>query len=138
MRVPGDDGIGSFPTIDDFNVRVSDDQDHVIEFASARKGSLARFPAWERADRDLRHFTPHDVPIGTMDEPFEDADESWRIVILEHRGFVYVLEADDPRAEDFPRYFRVPSERYLQAWAMLFDIYNPIKPLDDIGSDEPA
>lgn len=134
MRVPGDDGIGSFPTIDDFHVRVSDDEDRIIEFASARRGRLAHFPAWERADRDLRHFTAADVPLGTMDEPFDDADDHWRIIIFEHRGSVYVLEADDPRAEDFPRYFRVPRDRYLQAWAMLIDVYNPINPLDDVTS----
>ena len=134
MRVPGDDGIGSFPTIEDFSVRVSDSVDRQIEFASAKKGRLAFFPAWEHADRDLRHFTPADVPIGTMDDPYDDADDAWRIIIFEHRGFVYVLEGDDPHAEDFPRYFRVPGERYVQAWAALMDIYNPIKPLDDVDA----
>ncbi|HEX9160436.1 MAG TPA: hypothetical protein VF980_01915 [Thermoanaerobaculia bacterium] len=131
MRVPGDDGIGSFPTVNDFAVRVSNTPDRHIEFASSQ-GRVASFPAWERADRDLRHFTPSDVPIGSMDEPFDDADENWRIVILEHKGFVYVLEADDPVAEDFPRYFRVPRNRYLTAWAALIDFYNPIKPLEDL------
>ena len=132
MRVPGDDGIGSFPTIDDFAVRVSDSPEHIIEFVSGKKGRLARFPAWEHADRDLRHFTASDVPIGTMDTPFDDADDNWRIIIFEHRGFVYVLEADDPRAEDFKRWFRIPRDRYLQSWAMLIDVFNPIKPLDDV------
>ena len=131
MRVPGDDGIGSFPTIGDFIVRVSDSPDHILEFGSPSKGRLAHFLAWEHADRDLRHFTPADVPLGTMDAPYDDADENWRIIIFEHRGFVYVLEADDHGAEDFPRYFRVSRDRYLQAWAMLIDVYNPIKPLDD-------
>ncbi len=132
MRVPGDDGIGSFPTIDDFAVRVSDSKEKQIEFASAKKGRLAFFPAWEHADRDLRHFTPADVPLGTMDTPYDDADEQWRIIIFEHRGLVYVLEADDSKAEDFPRWFRVPRDNYLRAWALLIDRYNPIKPLDVI------
>ena len=131
MRVPGDDGIGSFPTIEDFAVRVTD-ADRTIEFVSAKKGRLAHFAAWEHADRDLRHFTPQDVPMGTMDQPYDDADDNWRIVIFEHKGFVYVLEASDPNAQDFPRYFRTPRDRYLQAWAMLIDVYNPIKPLDEV------
>src|SRR5476651_2874484 len=92
MRVPGDDGVGSFPAIDDFSVRVSNSAEKQIEFVGAKKGRLAFFPAWEHADRDLRHFTPLDVPIGTMEEPFDDADDNWRIIIFEHRGFVYVLE----------------------------------------------
>lgn len=132
MRVPGDEAIGSFPTIEDFLVRVSDAADHTIEFVSAKKGRLAHFPAWEHADRDLRHFTPQDVPIGTRDQPYDDADDHWRIVIFEHRGFVYVLEGSDPNGQDFPRYFRTPRHRYLQAWAMLIDVFNPIKPLDDV------
>ena len=98
---------------------------------SRKKGRLAYFPAWEHADRDLRHFTAADVPLGTMDIPYDDADDNWRIIIFEHKGFVYVLEADDPRAEDFKRWFRVARDRYLQSWAMLIDVFNPIKPLDD-------
>lgn len=53
-----------------------------IEMMSRTRGHLAGFPAWDHADRDLRHFTHDDIPIGTDDEPFEDADEAWRIVIL--------------------------------------------------------
>ena len=132
MRVPGDDGIGSFPAINDFAVAVGDGG--LIEFRSGEK-RLAWFPAWEHADRDLRHFTASDVPMGSMDDPYDDADDNWRIVLFEHRGFVYVLEADDPHATDFPRYFRVPTPRYLQAWAALIDVYNPIKPLDEVDRD---
>ena len=130
MHFPGDDELDSFRTVPDFVVAVSDTPDRHIEFRSASRGALAGFPAWEHADRDLRHFTASDVPIGSIDDPFDDADPGWRIAIFEHRGFVYVLEGDDAAAGDFQRYFRVPSERYLQAWAALIDTYNPIKPLD--------
>ena len=136
MHFPGDDELDSFPTIGDFAVALSDTADRHIEFTSAKRGRLASFPAWERADRDLRHFTASDVPIGTMDEPFEDFDEQWRIAIFEHQKFVYVLEADDPKSDDFARYFRVPRDRYLAAWAALIDAWNPIKPLDDVGRED--
>jgi hypothetical protein len=132
MHVPGDDELDSFPTVNDFSVVLSETEEHHVVFRSASRGGLASFPAWEHADRDLRHFTPSDVPLGSMDNPYEDADENWRIVLFERRGFVYVLEADDPRADDFRRWFRVPTARYLQAWAMLVGVYNPIKPLDDV------
>jgi hypothetical protein len=129
MHFPGEDELDSFPTINDFAIALSGSADHHVEFISVKRGPLASFPAWEHADRDLRHFTPADVPLGTIDEPFEDADEGWRIAIFEHRTFIYVLEADDPNATDFARWFRVPRDRYLQAWAALIDLYNPIKPL---------
>lgn len=133
MHIPGDDEIGGFPTIIDFSVVLSEmNQDgRHIEFTSASRGRLAHFPGWEHAERDLRHFVAADVPLGSIDEPYGDADESWRIVIFERRGFVYVLEADAPHAVDFPRYFRVPFDRYVRAWAALIDTYNPVTPLDE-------
>ncbi len=117
MHFPGDDELDSFPTINDLAVELRDagaDGKHV-EFRSTSKGRLAGFPAWEHAERDLRHFGAADVPLGTIDDPFEDADDGWRIAIFEHRGHVYVLEGRTPTADDFPVSFRVPRDRYLQA-----------------------
>jgi hypothetical protein len=128
--------LDGFPVIDDFSVRISDDEAHTVDLFSAAHGRLAGFPAWEHADRDLRHFTPADVPLGTLAEPYDDRDEGWRILLFEHAGFVYVLEGDDPRGTRFAVYFRVPRERYLQAWAALIDFYNPITPLDDTDGDD--
>ena len=128
MRLPSENDLDSFPVIDDFLVHVSAG----LEFRSARRGRLAGFPAWEHAERDLRHFDANDVPLGTLGEPFEDADEDWRIVIFEHRGHVYVLEGDSPAAEEFDVGFRVPRDRYLEAWAVVIDSFNPIMPLDEV------
>lgn len=95
-----------------------------IFFARPDGMPLAHFPAWDHADRDLRHFVAADVPIGSIDAPYEDADEGWRITIFEHEGFVYVQENETR--------FRVPRDSYLQAWAFVIDAFNPIMPL---GSD---
>ena len=129
--------LDGFPVIDDFSVVVTEDEARTIEFRSAAHGRLAGFPAWEYADRDLRHFTPSDVPLGTLDEPFEDRDEAWRIILFGDSGWIYVLEGDAPAARTFPRWFRVATGRYVQAWAALIDFFNPAKPLDaiDAGSD---
>ena len=126
-----------FPVVDDFAVVVTEDENRTIEFRSAAHGRLAGFPAWEYADRDLRHFTPSDVPLGTIEEPFDDRDESWRILLFGQGGWIYVLEADAPQATEFPRWFRVPAGRYVQAWAALIDWYNPPEPLEGTG-DEPS
>src|SRR6185369_2442922 len=93
---------------------------------------LAWFPAWENADRDLKHFIASDVPLGSIDDPFEDSDDAWRIVVLEHEGFVYVLEGDDPHADDFPRRLRIPRNIYLEAWATLLHRYNPVLSLEEL------
>ena len=127
--------LDGFPVIDDFAVVVTEDESRTIEFRSAEHGRLAGFPAWEYADRDLRHFTPSDVPLGTIEEPFEDRDEGWRILLFGGGGWIYVLEGDSPTATDFPRWFRVATGRYVQAWAALIDFFNPASPLDAARDD---
>ncbi|HEX7706212.1 MAG TPA: hypothetical protein VF701_07110 [Thermoanaerobaculia bacterium] len=127
------DRLDSCPVVEDFavTIRDTDDASGLIEFVSPTLGRLAGFPAWEHADRDLRHFVPSDVPLGTRAEPFVDEDEAWCILIFQEAGWVYVAEGDAPRATSYERVFRVRRERYLQAWAALIDIYNPITPLDE-------
>jgi hypothetical protein len=105
-------------------------RDGFVEYRAGDGTRLAGFPGWEHADRDLRHFVPADVPLGTIDEPYVDADEEWRIHVFEHAGFVYVFEADDPNAEEFPRAFRVRRDTYLEAWARVISAHNPVLPLD--------
>ena len=117
-----------FPVIDDFAVIVTDDENRTVEFRSLAHGRLAGFPAWENADRDLRHFTPPDVPLGTIDEPFEDRDEEWRMLLFEHGGWIHVLEGDAPLTTEYPRWFRVPTALYVRAWAALIDFFNPAEP----------
>ena len=128
------ENLDAFPIVDDFVVRLTEEEEgglH-IEFASAAEGRLAGFPAWDHADRDLRHFVASDVPLGSVDTPYEDRDEGWRIMLFEHAGWVYV--ADQTGSADVRgtvNRFRVRSPRYMQAWAALIDLYNPITPLDE-------
>lgn len=123
----------TLPTITDFAVVLRDGGEggKHVEFAAGGEAALAGFPGWDHADRDLRHFVASDVPLGTIDEPYDDRDENWRIVIFENGGYVYILEGDAPDDDDFPVAFRVPRDNYLAAWAALIDEYNPITPLDD-------
>src|SRR5436305_15011032 len=95
-------------TIDDFEVRIAG-EDRVVAFTSVARGELARFPAWEHADRDLRHFVPGDIPTGSRAEPFVDGDEGRRITIFESGGHVYVHENDGDG-------FRVRLELHFEAW----------------------
>ncbi|MEO8033459.1 MAG: hypothetical protein ABI837_03435 [Acidobacteriota bacterium] len=120
------------PIISDFEVVV---RDGLIEFLDGEGQRLAWFPAWEHADRDLRHFIAADVPFGSVDEPYEDGDEGWAIRIFLDGAFVHVMEADGPDATNFPRAFRVPRDTYLEAWARVIDEHNPILPLDAVLPD---
>ena len=142
MKFPGHDQINkleSFPLINDFAIALEDGGEggRHIAFTSGIDLRLAGFPAWDHADRDLRHFTPGDVPIGTFEEPYVDADEGWRILICERGGFVHVMEGNAPNTEDYPVFFRVPATRYVQAWAAIIDAHNPIVPLDPEEPEAP-
>lgn len=100
-----------------------------MHFVSATRGELAGFPYWDNVERDMRHFVSEDVPLSSMDEPFEDADADWQIVIFESGGFVYVLEGAEPHGTKFDVWFRVPLDRYITEWARVIDEFNPIEPL---------
>lgn len=129
----GPEELDAFPVIDDFSVKLVEagEGGMHLELASASKGRLAGFPAWDHVDRDLRHFVAADVPLGSVAEPYDDRDEEWRILIFEEGGWVYVAEGDHPNAQRFGSTFRVLRERYFQAWAALIDQFNPITPLDE-------
>jgi hypothetical protein len=112
----------------DFKIEL---RDRKIEYLDGEGRHLARFPAWEYADRDLIHFIASDVPLGSVDRPFEDSDEGWSIVIIEHEGYVYILEGDD-QGEEYPRRFRVSRDAYLRAWAELLHRFNPVLSLEEL------
>ena len=123
--------LGAFPLIKDFAIelRESEDLGQHIYYVSPSHGELASFPYWDNVERDMRHFVTEDVPLGSLDEPVDDADEDWQIVIFEHAGFVYVMEGSEPHATSFDVWFRVPSDRYIAEWARIIDEFNPIAPL---------
>ena len=116
-------------TIGDFSIEL---RDRKITYFGDNGEQIAWFPAWENADRDLKHFIASDVPLGSLDAPFEDSDDTWRIAILEYHGFVYVLEADDPHADSYPRRFRVSRDAYIRAWATLLHEFNPVLSLEEL------
>ncbi len=113
--------LSNTPAIDDFSIEL---RDRRIEFVDGDGQRIAWFPAWECADRDLRHFIAADVPLGSMDSPYEDFDDDWRITIYEHEGFVYVTENETS--------FRVTRDAYLEAWARVLHEFNPVLSLEEL------
>ena len=123
-----------FRTVEHFTIRLvdSDTAGKQLEFAGDGR-RLAGFPAWEHADRDLRHFIQSDIPIGTREEPYEDRDEEWQIAIFEHGGWVYVAETE---GQGTATAFRVPADRYLAAWRAIIDRFNPAMGLEDLFKED--
>lgn len=140
LELPGSDyphalsaiELGAFPLIPDFAIemRESEDLGQHVYYVSPSRGELASFPYWDNAERDMRHFTTEDVPLGSIEEPVDDADEDWQIIIFEHQGHVYVMEGREPHATSFDVWFRVPTARYIDEWARVIDEFNPIALMD--------
>ena len=128
------------PRIADFSLTLAEESEgglHIRMMSRAR-GHLAGFPAWDHADRDLRHFTHDDIPLGDDEEPYEDADDAWRIVIIARGPDVFILEGDSPHGP-LPRRYRVPRDHYIAAWDDLIRRYHRAVPLDEVlGGEEDA
>lgn len=128
------------PLISDFYLTLREEEEgglH-IELMSESQGHLAGFPAWDHADRDLRHFTHDDIPLGDDEEPFAEADEEWRIVIFARGNDIFVLEGDSLHGP-LPRRYRIPREHYFAAWDTLIRRYHsPLSFEDVMGEDAGA
>jgi hypothetical protein len=127
------------PLIDDFSIVLREDGEggKHLYFFSRKKGVLAGFPFWDHADRDLRHFTLEDVPFGSEERAYEEADEGWRIVIFQRGSEVHVWEGDDPAREEYARTFRVDADRWWSAWSEVIAEFHPALSLDEVlGSRE--
>ena len=122
---------GAFPIIPDFAIelRESEDFGQHVHYVSPSRGELSSFPYWDNVERDMRHFVAEDVPLGSIEEPVDDADEDWQIVIFEYGGYVHVMEGRSPHATEFDVWYRVPTERYIAEWARIIDEFNPVAPL---------
>jgi hypothetical protein len=132
-----DFNLDDVPLISDFylTLREEDEGGLHIELMSESQGHLAGFPAWDHADRDLRHFTHDDIPLGDEEEPYTDAEENWRIVIVARGNDVFVLEGDSPHGP-LPRRYRIPREHYLAAWDALIREYHSPMSLEDVLGDD--
>lgn len=107
-----------FPIIDDFGIlaRQRGAFGYHLYCVSPMYGLLASFPWWDHAEKDLETMKIENIPLGTIDKPFEDLEQSWQILIWEKRDYVYIMEGEDPCCIEFPVWFRVRKQRYIEEW----------------------
>ena len=74
------------------------------------------FPWWDRADVRRLVRTSTGAPVGEADEPFDDIDQGWHMLIWRTATEVVVMQGVD---DSFPIRFRVSVDRYLAEWAAL-------------------
>lgn len=107
-----------FPLIEDFVIKIKESSPFGLHlyFQSDRYGKLAGFPWWDNVDKDLSRFTIQDIPVGSIEKPFDDLEQGWQILIFQTREYVYILQGKEPCCRKFPVWFRVKREQYLNEW----------------------
>jgi hypothetical protein len=108
----------AFPIIDDFKVEIFNTKTFMgfhLRFTSKNLGVLTGFPWWDNVD-DMMTQAKGFTPLGTIDKPFEDADESWQILIWEYENFVYIMEGEEPACKEFQVWFKIDKNVFLNEW----------------------
>ncbi|GAA4555236.1 hypothetical protein GCM10023193_01040 [Planotetraspora kaengkrachanensis] len=115
------------PSIDPGRFRVA--SDFSIEVA-ARAGGLGtvlrlvdsgidvciEFPWWGNAEEDISNWTLHDIPLGTVTEPYWDADQGWRILIWKANATVFIASGSSDEDDTYDTFISVVEDRYRKAW----------------------
>jgi len=61
------------------------------------------------------------IPLGNLSNPFNDLEQSWQILIWEKRNYVYIMQGEEPCCLEFPIWFKVLKEKYLDEWKKIIE-----------------
>lgn len=115
-----------FPLIDDFEIVIKDCGKymglHISYYSKKLRKTIASYPWWDNVNRDLMNMCIDDIPIGSIENPYNDLEQSWQLVIWVKGDFVYVIEGDEPCCIEFPRYFKVEKCKYINEWQRILNI----------------
>lgn len=116
----------SFPLIEDFETITKDCGKFLgvhLYFNSQELGLIASFPWWDNVNKKLKEMETQDIPVGTVDNPFNDLEQGWQILIFQKRDYVYVMQGEDPCCTEFPIWFKVRKEKYFEEWVKTLQKY---------------
>lgn len=117
----------SFPFVHDFTVKLKKTNSFGFQlyFHSDSLGRLASFPWWDNVEKDLVGYMSNNIPVGNLQLPFDDLEQSWQIVIFEHEDYVYIMQGMEPCCIEFFAWFKVPRTRYFEEWSRVIRQFNP-------------
>lgn len=88
----------------------------VLRLVDSTLDVAIEFPWWDDPEGDLGRWTLEDIPIGTLDEPYFDTDQCWRILIWQVGGVVYIASGSSDEEGLYGTFLSVAEERYRVAW----------------------
>lgn len=106
-----------FPLAGAFEIEFFTDdtsQKRSLRYVDRHLGLSVEFPWWTDVDSDLRKWSLADVPRGTVEAPYSDFDQGWRVIIWQSGEAVFIMEGDEDAM--FHVRMRVPADVYLSRW----------------------
>lgn len=89
--------LSSFPVINDFEIRLYNQRGRLgwhLKYYSDSLGILSSFPWWDNVYKDLIGMTIDEIPIGSIDNPYDDLEQGWQLVIWQKRNYIYIIEGN--------------------------------------------
>ncbi|MGN4126861.1 hypothetical protein ACMGD3_17910 [Lysinibacillus sphaericus] len=112
-----------FPVVNDFEILLTKKNfkgkgKHIYFYSANRNEQLTSILWWNDAETFLKEWNKWDIPTGTIDEPFFDLKEGGKMIIFEHKGFIYILESSDYQCENniINTWYKIPKEVYFNEW----------------------
>jgi hypothetical protein len=103
--------LDQFPRSESFAIQFEDGTPIMVADSLGLRLAL---PWWDRSDSERWARSEQGAPFGDPDNPFEEEEQDWRLVIWKSGETIYVLAGD----EDVSRvWFSVSAERCLSGWA---------------------
>lgn len=108
--------LDDFPLIEDFYIHIykTDLFGYHLDYRSKKYGQLSIFPWWDNIENEIR--SENNIPIGTIEHPYDDLEQGWQIYIFKRRSHVYILEGEEPCCKEFLNWYKVERDQYFERW----------------------
>lgn len=116
--------LNAFPIIDSFEIMLKCAGQnlgmHLYFVDTENRYIVAHFPWWDNCEIALSKMTTLDIPLGTMHQPYFDAEQGWQIFIWEKRDDVYIIQGGLD-GEEYDVWFKVKKSIYLAEWEKIIE-----------------
>ena len=103
--------LDQFPRAESLSIQLEDETPILVADSLRLRIAL---PWWDRSELERWAHGGRGAPFGDPDDPFEEEEQGWRLVIWKSGEMIYVLAGDEAV---FRVWFSVTFEQYLSAWA---------------------
>ncbi|WP_328647402.1 hypothetical protein OHS58_05800 [Amycolatopsis sp. NBC_00348] len=89
-----------------------------LRFIDSSLGKEVAFPWWEDPASDIRSWSMSNIPEGSVEAPYWDADQGWHIYIWRVEGSILIAQGGDTE-NWYENLLKVPIHQYRSEWERL-------------------